>query len=163
MALAVLLFAYRRQLPALELGDAVCCGAPIGLLLGRIANFVNGELFGRVSDLPWAVVFPHGGPDPRHPSQIYEAMLEGVVLLCVLAWFARGARAPGSDGRLFGIFLLGYGLARSFAELFREPDAHLGFLLGGLTMGQILSLPMIALGIFLIARSYVRARRLERA
>ena len=161
---AAVLFARLRQRSMLEIGDAICAAAPIGLFFGRIANFINGELFGRVSDVPWAIVFPHGGGEPRHPSQLYEAGLEGLLLFGIMTWFAWGPREPGSDGRLTGIFLIGYGLARVFAELFREPDAHLGFLLGGLTMGQLLSLPMIVLGALLVARSYGRARAsLERS
>ena len=151
--LAIVLFAIVRRLPMLELGDLVACAAPIGLFLGRLANFVNGELYGRVSDVPWAMVFPNGGPEPRHPSQLYEAMLEGLVLFAVLSWFATRPREPGQAGRLGGIFLVGYGLARTFAELFRQPDAHLGFLIGGLTMGQLLSLPMVLFGLWLIVRS----------
>jgi len=143
----------------LELCDALAPAVPIGLFLGRIANFINGELYGRTSDVPWAMVFPGGGPEPRHPSQLYEAALEGLLLFLVMAWFARRPRAPQSDGRLAGIFLLGYGLARSVAELFRQPDAHLGFLVGGLTMGQLLSLPLIAAGIWLIARTHAGSRR----
>ena len=131
---------------------------PIGLFFGRIANFINGELFGRVSDVPWAVVFPHGGPAPRHPSQLYEAGLEGLVLFGIMTWFAWRPREPDSDGRLAGIFLIGYGVARIFVELFREPDPHLGFLIGGLTMGQLLSLPLIVIGAVLVVRSYGRAR-----
>jgi phosphatidylglycerol:prolipoprotein diacylglycerol transferase len=156
--IAMLLFAWRRQRPALEVADAVCAAVPIGLFLGRIANFVNGELFGRTSDVPWAVIFPRGGPEPRHPSQLYEAALEGLLLFAVLAWLAWQPRRPEHEGRISGAFLVGYGLARSLAELFREPDAHLGYLLGGMTMGQILSLPMIAAGLFLLARSHAGAR-----
>jgi phosphatidylglycerol:prolipoprotein diacylglycerol transferase len=155
---AAALFARLRQRSTLEITDAVCAAAPIGLFFGRIANFINGELFGRVTDVPWAIVFPHGGDEPRHPSQLYEAGLEGLVLFGVMTWFAWRPREPGAEGRLAGIFLIGYGVARSFAELFREPDAHLGFLLGGITMGQLLSLPMIVIGALLIARSYGRAR-----
>ncbi|MGH6896781.1 MAG: prolipoprotein diacylglyceryl transferase [Geminicoccaceae bacterium] len=161
---AAALFGHLRRRSILEIGDAVGAAAPIGLFFGRIANFINGELFGRVSEVPWAVVFPHGGSEPRHPSQLYEAGLEGLVLFVVMTWFAWRPRAPGSDGRLTGIFLIGYGLARSFAELFRAPDAHLGYLVGGLTMGQLLSLPMIVLGALLVLRSYGRARAsLERS
>jgi len=162
---ASILFAQRRQLAILEIGDALACATPIGLFLGRLANFINGELWGRPSDLPWAMVFPGGGPVPRHPSQLYEAGLEGVLLFLVMTWFALRPREAGSEGRLTGIFLIGYGMARSIAELFREPDAQLGFLLGGMTMGQLLSLPMIAIGILLVARSHAGARRasLERS
>jgi phosphatidylglycerol:prolipoprotein diacylglycerol transferase len=155
---AAALFAHLRQRSTLEIGDAVCAAAPIGLFFGRIANFINGELFGRASDVPWAVVFPHGGPAPRHPSQLYEAGLEGLVLFGIMTWFAWRPREPDSDGRLAGIFLIGYGVARIFVELFREPDPHLGFLFGGLTMGQLLSLPLIVIGAVLVARSYGRAR-----
>ena len=162
---AIALFAKLRRKPLLELADAVAAAAPIGLLLGRVANFINGELFGRVTDVPWGVIFPRGGPEPRHPSQLYEAGLEGLLLFAILAWFAWRPRHPEAEGRLTGIFLIGYACARSFAELFREPDAHLGYLLGGLTMGQLLSLPMLAVGLVLVARSYARPRRssLERS
>jgi phosphatidylglycerol:prolipoprotein diacylglycerol transferase len=155
---ASMLFARRRKLPILEIGDALACATPIGLLLGRIANFINGELWGRPSDVPWAMVFPGGGPEPRHPSQLYEAGLEGIVLLLVMTGFALRPREAGSEGRLTGIFLIGYGVARSIAELFREPDAHLGFLLGALTMGQLLSLPMVVVGVLLVVRSHAGAR-----
>ncbi len=145
---AMALFAWRRNIHFLDIGDAVAAATPIGLLFGRIANFINGELFGRESDAPWAVIFPHGGGIPRHPSQLYEAALEGLLLFLVLFWFARQIRKPEHRGRIGGLFLIGYGLARSFVELFRQPDAHLGFLLGGVvTMGQILSLPMIIIGL----------------
>ena len=151
---AMALFSWRRKIPFLKIGDAVAAATPIGLLFGRIANFINGELFGRQSDVPWAMVFPHGGPEPRHPSQLYEAALEGLLLFLILFWFARKARKPEHRGRIGGLFLIGYGLARSFVELFREPDAHLGFLLGNaVTMGQILSLPMIVIGLILVVRS----------
>jgi phosphatidylglycerol:prolipoprotein diacylglycerol transferase len=156
---ACALFARRRGIPFLEVGDAIACATPLGLLLGRLANFITGELWGRPSDVPWAMVFPGAGPLPRHPSQLYEAALEGIVLFAVITWFALRPRLPGSEGRLGGIFLIGYGIARSVVELFREPDAHLGFLFGGLTMGQLLSLPMILIGILLVARSFARAPR----
>jgi phosphatidylglycerol:prolipoprotein diacylglycerol transferase len=149
VAVAELLFARRRGVPVLALADIVACAAPIGLFLGRIANFINGELFGRPSDLPWAMIFPNGGPLPRHPSQLYEAALEGLVLLLVLYLLVR-ARALERTGTLTGAFLIGYALARWFVELFREPDAHLGFLLGGTTMGQVLSLPLLLAGLALV-------------
>ena len=159
VVVATILFARWHQLPILEIGDALVCAAPIGLFLGRIANFINGELWGRVSDVPWAMVFPGAGLEPRHPSQLYEAGLEGLVLFAVMAWLARRPREPGTEGRLTGAFLIGYGIARSIGELFRQPDANLGFLLGGLTMGQLLSLPMIAIGLVLVAWSCRAARR----
>jgi phosphatidylglycerol---prolipoprotein diacylglyceryl transferase len=148
--IAVVMFARWRGIPILSLGDVTCAVAPIGLLLGRLANFVNGELWGRATDVPWAVIFPHGGPLPRHPSQLYEAGLEGLVLLGVLALFVR-AGALRRPGTIIGMFALGYGMARLFCEFFREPDAQLGFLWGGLTMGMLLSVPLMLAGIAFIA------------
>ncbi|MGE0752520.1 MAG: prolipoprotein diacylglyceryl transferase [Variibacter sp.] len=147
--IAVILFARRRGIPILTLGDITCAVGPIGLFLGRIANFVNGELWGRVTDVPWAMVFPSGGPLPRHPSQLYEAGLEGIVLFVVLAIAVR-AGALKRPGLVVGLFVLGYGLARIIGETFREPDAQLGFLWGGLTMGMLLSIPMVLAGVALI-------------
>jgi phosphatidylglycerol---prolipoprotein diacylglyceryl transferase len=143
---AVALFSHRRGIPFLSLGDLTCAAGPIGLFLGRIANFVNGELWGRVTDVPWAVVFPNGGPLPRHPSQLYEATLEGLVLFVVLALLVR-AGALKRPGTIIGAFAIGYGVARVFCELFREPDVQLGFLWRGLTMGMLLSVPLILAGI----------------
>jgi phosphatidylglycerol:prolipoprotein diacylglycerol transferase len=156
---ATFLFARQRGLSVLEIGDAIACAGPLGLFLGRLANFINGELWGRVSDVPWAMVFPNAGPLPRHPSQLYEAALEGVLLFLVMTILALRPRAPGSEGRLGGAFLIGYGIARCIGELFRQPDVQLGFLAGGLTMGQLLSLPMIAFGLALVTWSYRGARR----
>jgi len=151
--LAIWLFARRHRIPFLTVGDVVAAATPIGLFFGRLANFINGELFGRPSDVPWAMVFPHGGPEPRHPSQLYEAALEGLVLFAVLAWLAHRTEMRRHPGALGGAFLAGYALARIISECFREPDAHLGFILGGVTMGQILSLPMLLIGAYLIVRS----------
>jgi phosphatidylglycerol:prolipoprotein diacylglycerol transferase len=150
---AVVWFARHQKIPFLSLGDVTCAVAPIGIFLGRVANFINGELWGRASDVPWAMVFPSGGPLARHPSQLYEAVLEGLVLLIVLAVFIR-AGALRRPGTIIGIFALGYGAARLFCEFFREPDAQLGFLWGGLTMGMLLSLPLMLAGIgfILVAR-----------
>jgi phosphatidylglycerol---prolipoprotein diacylglyceryl transferase len=147
--LTVILFARHRGLPILSLGDVTCAVGPIGLFLGRLANFINGELWGRPTDVPWAVTFPDAGPLPRHPSQLYEAALEGLVLFVILALLVRagGLKRPGL---VIGVFALGYGAFRSFAEFFREPDPQLGFLWGGLTMGMLLSIPMILAGIALI-------------
>ncbi len=153
---AVVFFARRRGLPIMALSDIVACAAPIGLCLGRIANFVNGELYGRPSDLPWAMVFPRGGPLARHPSQIYESLLEGLVLFLALYFLVRRG-ALERTGALTGAFFMGYALARMLAEVFREPDAHLGFILGGVTMGQILSLPMLLIGLGLVIWAW-RAR-----
>ncbi len=141
--LAVILFARLRGLSILSLGDLTCAAGTIGIFLGRLANFVNGELWGRVSDVPWAMVFPNGGPLPRHPSQLYEAALEGLVLFVALAGAVR-AGALRKPGFVLGAFAFGYSIARSICELFREPDAQLGFLWGGLTMGMLLSLPLAA-------------------
>jgi phosphatidylglycerol:prolipoprotein diacylglycerol transferase len=125
--------------------------APIGIFLGRLANFVNGELWGRPTDVPWAMVFPNAGPVPRHPSQLYEATLEGLVLLAVLAVLIR-AGALRRPGTVTGAFALGYGMARTICEFFREPDAQLGFLWGELTTGMLLSVPLMLVGVaFLVA------------
>jgi len=157
--LAVVLFARRHKIPILSLGDVTCAVAPIGIFLVRLANFINGELWGRPSDVPWAMVFPGGGPLPRHPSQLYEATLEGLVLFVVLALFVRFG-ALKRPGLILGAFALLYGLARCFSEFFREPEPQLGFLWGGLTMGMLLSIPMIlggALIIWLVLRAPARA------
>lgn len=146
---AMFLFARVRRIPYFALTDIVGAATPIGLFLGRIANFINGELYGRVSDSPLAMIFPHGGPDPRHPSQLYQAVLEGLVLFLVLFVMIR-LGALRWRGMLSGAFLIGYGLARLVGEIFRQPDAHLGFIVGPVTMGQLLSLPMVLGGIYLV-------------
>lgn len=154
--LAMILFARQRGIPFFALADIIACATPIGLLLGRVANFINGELYGRASDVPWAMVFPdpNSGGVPRHPSQLYEAGLEGLLLFVVMFLLARFTRSLEQVGRLSGVFLIGYGLSRIVVELFREPDAQLGYFFGGTTtMGQILSLPMIAYGLFLVLRA----------
>jgi phosphatidylglycerol:prolipoprotein diacylglycerol transferase len=145
-------FAWRRGINILALSDIIACAAPLGLFFGRLANFINGELFGRPSSVPWAMVFPHGGPEPRHPSQLYEAGLEGLVLFTLLYLLVR-LGALQRRGLLSGIFLAGYGLSRMTVELFRQPDQHLGFLFGDVTMGQLLSLPMLLCGLGLVAWS----------
>ncbi len=150
--LAMALFSRKRGIAFLPLADLVVCAVPIGLFFGRIANFINGELFGRPSDVAWAMVFPRGGPEPRHPSQLYESFLEGLVLFFILAALWRYSNLRHRPGALGGVFLMGYGGFRMFVELFREPDAHLGFLIGGATMGQLLSLPLVIVGIWLVAR-----------
>lgn len=148
---ATWLFCKKHQFRFFRVIDLFACATPIGLLLGRLANFINGELYGRASDVPWAVMFPSGGMIPRHPSQLYEAALEGLVLFAVLAYFAWRTRALAMPRMMSGIFLMGYGLSRIIVEFFREPDEQLGFLFGGwMTMGMVLSLPMVALGLWLI-------------
>ncbi len=152
--LAMIIFARRNGIGLWSLFDIVAAVVPIGLFFGRIANFINGELWGRLSSMPWAIVFPTGGPFARHPSQLYEAALEGLMLLCVLAWFVYRRQALKSPGLVTGIFVLGYASSRIFVEFFREPDAQIGYLVGGwLTMGMVLSLPMALAGIWAIARA----------
>jgi phosphatidylglycerol:prolipoprotein diacylglycerol transferase len=148
--MAVFLFARHRGIPTLSLGDITCGVGPIGLLLGRIANFVKPELWGRPTDVPWAMVFPTAGPLPRHPSQLYEAGLEGIVLFIILALLMR-AGALKRPGLIIGAFAIGYALMRTFCEFFREPDVQLGFLWGGLTMGMLLSIPLFIIGLGFIA------------
>jgi phosphatidylglycerol---prolipoprotein diacylglyceryl transferase len=155
---AVMLFARKNDISILSLGDITTAVAPIGILLGRLANFINSELWGRPADssVPWAMVFPNGGPLPRHPSQLYEAGLEGILLFAILAIMIRMG-ALKRPGLILGSFIAIYGLARITGEFFREPDPQLGFLWGGLTMGMLLSVPMIIAGAILI----VMARRRE--
>ncbi|MGM4966922.1 prolipoprotein diacylglyceryl transferase [Tardiphaga sp. 1201_B9_N1_1] len=152
---AVFLFCWKRGLSVLSLGDITCAVGPIGLLLGRLANFINSELWGRHADasVPWAMVFPNGGPLPRHPSQLYEAGLEGIVLFLILALMIR-AGALKRPGLILGAFIFFYALARITGEFFREPDPQLGFLWGGLTMGMLLSVPMIFVGLVLMVRAW---------
>jgi phosphatidylglycerol---prolipoprotein diacylglyceryl transferase len=151
--IAGIIFTRKRKIPPLRFADALACAAPIGLFFGRVANFINGELIGRAADVPWAMIFPHAGPDPRHPSQLYEAALEGVVLFAIVNLFWRNETFRARPGATTGVFVAGYALARGIAELFRQPDAHLGFLLFGSTMGQLLSVPMFLGGLYLIFRS----------
>jgi phosphatidylglycerol:prolipoprotein diacylglycerol transferase len=152
---AVMLFARRNGISILSLGDITTAVGPIGLFLGRLANFINSELWGRTTDasVPWAVVFPNGGPLPRHPSQLYEAALEGILLFAVLAVMVRMG-ALKRPGLILGSFIAIYALARITGELFREPDPQLGFLWGGLTMGMLLSVPMIIAGLILIVLAW---------
>ncbi len=152
---AMLLFARRREIRFFAVADVVATVAPIGLFFGRIANFVNQELYGRITDLPWGVVFPIAGREPRHPSQLYEAFLEGAVLFTILSVLARRPDIRGRPGSLSGLFLIGYGIARFSVEFLRQPDSQLGFLWLGATMGQLLSAPMVLLGVVL----FIYARR----
>lgn len=159
--LAIVIFAKRRKVPVLSIGDLVAAATPFGLFFGRLANFVNGELYGRATDVPWAFVFPGAGPDPRHPSQLYEAALEGVALFLILRIATHRYGALGRPGTVTGLFFIFYGLFRTAVELVRMPDAHIGFLAGGLTMGMVLSLPMVPVGIAFVAMA--RARGAHRA
>jgi phosphatidylglycerol:prolipoprotein diacylglycerol transferase len=146
-------FCHRRRLRTAAFADIIFCAAPFGLFFGRLANFVNGELVGRVSGVPWAMVFPGYGPEPRHPSQLYQAALEGAALFLLLFLLWRLPAVRNRPGLLSGAFLVGYGVFRSVGELFRQPDAHLGFIIGGVTMGQLLSLPLILAGAVMMQRA----------
>lgn len=152
--IATWLFCRRYTLDWVAFADRIVCVVPIGLFFGRLANFINGELWGRVApNVPWAMVFPTGGPEPRHPSQLYQAGLEGIALFTLLMLLARSAKLRARRGYLSGVFLAGYGVARTIGEVFRQPDAHLGFLFAGATMGQLLSVPMVVVGAWLMLRS----------
>jgi phosphatidylglycerol:prolipoprotein diacylglycerol transferase len=148
-ALAIYFLARRSRISVLTLADVSAAAVPVGLFLGRIANFIKPELWGRPTDVPWAMVFPGAGPFPRHPSQLYEAGLEGFVLFLVL-YIAVHLGALRRPGLVAGLFAVGYGIARITCEFFREPDSQLGFLFGGATMGMLLSVPLIAIGVALI-------------
>jgi phosphatidylglycerol:prolipoprotein diacylglycerol transferase len=151
-ALGLWLFARRNGLRPLAVADLCAVAAPIGIFLGRLANFIKPELWGRPSDVAWAIVFPGAGPLPRHPSQLYEAALEGLVLFAVLMLVVR-AGGLRRTGLITGLFGAGYGLARIVCEFFREPDPQLGFLFGGATMGMLLSAPLLLAGAALAARA----------
>jgi phosphatidylglycerol:prolipoprotein diacylglycerol transferase len=155
VVIAIWWLARRNNLPVLRFVDYVACCGPLGLFFGRLANFVNGELWGRPTDVPWAIVFPNtvgpGLPDPaRHPSQLYEAGLEGIVLFLILSFLFWRTDARYKPGLLLGVFLVGYGCSRFFVEFFRQPDAQLGILPWGLSMGQTLSAPMVFVGLWFI-------------
>jgi phosphatidylglycerol:prolipoprotein diacylglycerol transferase len=152
MLIVTWLFTYKNQLEFIAFGDLICAAAPIGLFFGRIANFINGELFGRTTDVPWGIIFPKGGTEPRHPSQLYEAGLEGLILFLVLLLLIFKFKALKRPGIIAGTFMIIYGLSRYFVEFFRQPDEHLGTIYEIATMGQILSVPLILLGIWLIHR-----------
>jgi phosphatidylglycerol:prolipoprotein diacylglycerol transferase len=154
--LAILIYARAQTLRPLRVLDYLAVVTPLGLLFGRLANFINGELWGRPTDGSWGMIFPAAGPLPRHPSQLYEASLEGAALFILLNLLFWGTAARLRPGLLGGVFVLGYGLIRFVLEWFREPDAGLGTLSWGLTMGQTLSLPMMVLGIWLLARALRR-------
>ena len=153
---ALYLFARKINYPYLKITDLVAPLVPFGLFLGRLANFINDELWGRVTDVPWAIRFPRGGYLPRHPSQLYEAFLEGICLFIILNLMWRSKWCRERTGLISAVFLLGYALFRLIVEQYREPDAQLGFLWLGLTMGQWLSLPIVAVGIWLIVRLFIK-------
>jgi phosphatidylglycerol:prolipoprotein diacylglycerol transferase len=160
VVVALVVFCRVNRIPLLGFADRMAVVTPIGLGLGRIANFINGELWGRPAPdwLPWRMIFPRSGDGiPRHPSQIYEALMEGLLLFLLVWTLSRSESVRTRFGMLTGVFLMGYGLARSVGEFFREPDAFLGFLWAGATMGQLLSIPMILAGAALLAYSQRRA------
>lgn len=150
VVVAGFLFCKKHSLNPFSFGDLLATISPIGLFFGRLANFINGELWGRQSNVPWAVVFPGAGDKPRHPSQIYEALLEGLVLFAILQLAVFYFKALQKPGLLIGLFLIGYGAARIFSEFFRNPD---GYIIGDLTIGQGLSLPMVVIGVLIYARA----------
>jgi len=159
LIIGALTFCRKNRLDFWRVIDTYAVTIPIGLGLGRLGNFINGELYGRVTDIPWSMIFPGGGPLPRHPSQLYEAFLEGFLLFTILWTLKEKQRPPASwpSGSMGALFLILYGFFRIFVELFREPDAHLGFIAGGITMGQLLSSLMILAGIviFLIRKKKI--------
>jgi len=150
------IYSRRYKLSFFSIADTVAYAAPLGYTFGRLGNFINGELWGRTTGLPWGMVFPGGGPVPRHPSQLYEAFLEGIVLFCLLMFLHFRRVATGIP---FFAFLAGYGCFRFLIELVREPDAHLGYLWDMVTMGQLLSIPMIIVGILGIYLCWRRGAR----
>jgi phosphatidylglycerol:prolipoprotein diacylglycerol transferase len=149
VTIAILLFTRARKISLFAFSDIITEAIPIGLFFGRIANFINGELFGRPTQVPWAMIFPNGGSMARHPSQLYEAFCEGI-LLFLLLFAAERLGARQRPGIVTGLFLAGYAVARMSGELFREPDAQLGYLVFGTTMGQLLSVPLLIAGVAII-------------
>jgi phosphatidylglycerol:prolipoprotein diacylglycerol transferase len=160
VTVALILFCRANRIALLGFADRLAVVTPIGLGLGRVANFVNGELWGRPAPdwLPWRMVFPRADSIPRHPSQIYQALMEGLLLFIILWVLARRETVRGRFGLLTGVFLIGYGIARIIGECFREPDEFLKYLWGGLTMGQLLSIPMVLAGLGFVALSGRRLR-----
>ena len=154
--LALFLYAKKIHCSLFDITDFVAPAVPIGLAAGRIGNFINGELWGRTTDVPWAMVFPNAGPFPRHPSQLYEFLLEGVLLFIILWTFSKTKRPPLA---VSGLFLLGYGFFRFCVEFFREPDQQIGFMMFGFTRGQFLSLPLIIIGVIMMIWAYQRPKK----
>ena len=148
--IATIIFSKIKRINFFYFTDIICCVAPIGLFLGRIANFINGELFGKISTLPWAVIFPNGGNISRHPSQIYEAILEGIILFILINFFALKKQLLLKAGYVSGLFLILYSIVRIIGENFREPDRHLGYFFNYFSMGTILSFTTFLAGCFII-------------
>lgn len=155
---ACVIYCRKYKIGLFPLFDLAACVAPIGLFFGRMANFINGELYGRVTDSKVGMIFPNGGPLPRHPSQLYEAVLEGLVLLIITSIIVNFTNAKQKPGILSGVFLAGYGLARILVENFREPDTQVGFLFAQVTTGQLLSFPMVIGGIGLVIYALKKKR-----
>ena len=149
------LYIRKKQINFFSFTDLLACAVPIGIFFGRIANFINAELIGRVSNLPWAVIFPNEN-QPRHPSQIYESLLEGLLLFLIIRYFSHYKKKLNSTGLITGIFLTLYGFLRIIGEFFREPDSHLGYIFENLTLGMILSIPMIIIGIFILYTKLIK-------
>lgn len=164
VTIALIVFSLRHKLPMWSMIDVIAATTPMALFVGRIANFINGELYGRAGDVPWAMVFPGDSLGvPRHPSQLYESLLEGALLFVVLWILIYRFKALQRPGLIAGAFTAGYGIARTFSEFFREPDVQIGFLAGGLTMGMLLSVPMIIAGVIAMVIATRRHRRLAAA
>ncbi|MCO5065149.1 MAG: prolipoprotein diacylglyceryl transferase [Rhizobiaceae bacterium] len=150
--IAMIVFSLKRGLPMRSLFDVIAPSATVGIGLVRCTNFINSELWGRPTDVPWSIVFPNGGPFARHPSQLYEALLEGFALFLLLRYLTHGRLRLATPGFVAGAFVAGYGCARIFVEFFREPDVQIGYLAGGwLTMGMVLSVPLVLVGVALMA------------
>lgn len=159
VATVIICFARHYKFSPLALGDIIATVVPIGLFFGRIANFINGELFGRITTVPWAVIFPQGGDLPRHPSQLYEAFLEGICLFAVLFICARIPSIRRAHGMLFGIFIVGYSISRFLIEFVREPDVQIGLILQYFSMGQLLCIPMMLAGVMLVLYARKNAKK----
>ncbi len=153
VVLTTYFYCRKKAIPLRSFGDLLALITPIGLFFGRLSNFINGELWGRSTRVPWAVIFPEAGPQPRHPSQLYEALGEGIILFFLLYGLSKTSISLKRPGTLSGTFLIGYALARIIVEFFREPDAHIGYFFNFFTMGQLLSLPLLGAGIVLILTS----------
>ncbi len=154
VVIAVIAYALKQKIPVLRLGDLSAAGATLGLFFGRIANFINDELWGRPTDVAWGVIFPKGGNVPRHPSQLYEATSEGLILFLLLLFIMLRTSLPSRYGATFGVFLTFYGVARFTIEFFREPDIQVGLFFNWMSEGQILCVPMIIIGLGLLWNAY---------
>ena len=148
--IAIFIFSKRTKINFFKFSDIVACVAPIGIFLGRIANFINGELYGKISTLPWAVIFPNGGSMARHPSQIYEAILEGIILFALINYFALKQKLLFKTGYISGLFLVSYSILRMLSEIFREADIHLGLFFNYFSLGTLLSLATLIAGLVII-------------